>query len=285
MYIEALDWNTVWKEQMTRHIQSAKGIDCAMSWDNQSGAEEYWNMMREEQALFCDILSGVSVFPGDSVLDIGSGPGTVGLYFADRARSVTAVEPAEAMQILLKKNIKKCGFDNATIVPKRWEEVDPARDLHGPYDAVIASFSLGMTEIRDAIIKMCQVCAGTVYLLWFCGENSYDWNMSDLWPHLYGTQYRAMPGGEVLFNVLYQMGIYPNVEVFPFALTHRYASHEEAYAVFCEQLSPETQKQHAAIRQFLNKSLLETPEGVMLPYTSINMKLWWSVRRDRAKPG
>ena len=82
---------------------------------------------------------------------VSAGPGTLAIPFAEKAAHVTAVEPAEGMCSVMQEKMAEFGVKNITIVQKRWEDVDVARDLEPPYDVVIASFSLGMQDIRAAI--------------------------------------------------------------------------------------------------------------------------------------
>ncbi len=63
---------------------------------------------------------------------------------------------------------------------------------------------------------MIDVSSGYVYLYWFEGDASWDIHSRNLWPMLHGCRYIQGPKADILYNVLYNMGIYPNVKVFPF---------------------------------------------------------------------
>jgi hypothetical protein len=77
------------------------------------------------------------------------------------------------MLYCLKENIKAEGLINVSWIHKKWEDVD-LKDLDAPYDVVVASFSLAMPDIREAVIKMNKVSSKYVYLNWFAGMPSWE---------------------------------------------------------------------------------------------------------------
>jgi hypothetical protein len=167
------------------------------------------------------------------------------------------------------------GVGNIDVVQKRWEEVDVAEDLDPPYDVVIASFSLGMPDIRAAIEKMIEAASSRIYLYHFAGETHWDQNSRDLWPRLHGREYQPGPKSDVLYNVLYQMGIFPHVRTFRLRHTQRFASMEEAMEHFRRQYCISTAKQDAIVREHLAQ-VLQAENGVfVLPVESIRVKIWW----------
>jgi len=109
-------------------------------------------------------LSSLHLRPDSRVLDIGAGPGTLAIPIFAKVSQVTTVEPSPGMMQVLQENLSGRRIKNVRCIQKRWEKVDPARELDSPYDAVVAAFSLDMTDIREAIQKMIQVCSGYVYL-------------------------------------------------------------------------------------------------------------------------
>jgi len=169
-----IDWNEVWKEQMTKHNEMSGGMDCARYWDDEEEARNYWKMVKEESDLIEGMVQSMGISSTSRVLDIGAGPGTLAIPFSKKAAHVTAVEPSASMANVLRENIEDLGIENIDCVQKRWEEVDVESDLNSPYDLVIASFSLGMTDIKAAIKKMMKASSGRVYLAWFAGEPSWD---------------------------------------------------------------------------------------------------------------
>jgi ubiquinone/menaquinone biosynthesis C-methylase UbiE len=277
-----IDWNEIWKEQMARHNEMSNGMDCASYWDDEVEAKYYWEMVKEKRDLIEGMVQMMGISSTSRVLDIGAGPGTLAIPLSKKVAYVTAVEPSGAMFNVLRKNIEENGLDNIDCVQKRWEEVDVESDLDSPYDLIVASFSLGMTDIKAAIQKMMKVSSGRVYLAWFAGEPSWEKHSRELSTLLYGKNLsQPVPRSDVLFNVLCQMGIFPNVMVFPFELSRRFSSFEEAVDYFANQLRAKTDDQRSALGEALSQILEENEGSSVLKISSINMMIWWQNNLQR----
>jgi len=270
-----IDWNEVWKDQMRRNREASTTRDCAKIWESRESALKFWNMSQDNRHRVDKTIAGTEITPESRVLDIGAGPGTLAIPFAQRVANVTVVEPAEGMLSVLRDKMAEEGVGNIDVVQKRWEEVDVAEDLDPPYDVVIASFSLGMPDIRAAIEKMIEAASSRIYLYHFAGETHWDQNSRDLWPRFHGREYQPGPKSDVLYNVLYQMGIFPHVRTFRLRHTQRFASMEEAMEHFRRQYCISTAKQDAIVREHLAQ-VLQAENGVfVLPVESIRVKIWW----------
>jgi len=270
-----MDWNTVWQSKMAASAAAMGGSDCARAWDNDASARNYWQMVLAAQDLIDKLLSGLPINKDSRILDVGAGPGTLVVPLSPKVAHITAVEPAGAMAGVLDENIKAYGLTNVTCVNKRWEAVDEPKDLSAPYDVVIASFSLGMPDIRVAIEKMQRVSRGFVYLLWFAGPTSWDREYKTLLRDLFGKDYPGMPKADIIFNVLYQMGIYPNVEVFPGRMDHCYGSLDDLVTDCCARMPNLDDAQISTIKAYYQNVVEEKDQGIVLPYTWQSMKLWW----------
>ncbi|MGC9515823.1 class I SAM-dependent methyltransferase [Methanocrinis sp.] len=272
-----INWNEVWIDQMKRNREVSTARECARIWESRESALKFWNTSKENSGRVEDTIAGTEITPESRVLDIGSGPGTLAIPFAKRVASVTAVEPAEGMLSVLKEKMTEEAVINIGIVQKRWEDVSVAEDLDPPYDVVIASFSLGMPDIRAAIEKMIASAGpgGHIYLYHFAGETHWDRDCRSLWPRLHGRDYQPGPKADVLYNVLYSMGIYPHVRTFRLQHSQRFSSMEEAMEHFRSQYRITTAEQEAIVREHLGRVLVEENGGFSLPASSIRVKIWW----------
>jgi ubiquinone/menaquinone biosynthesis C-methylase UbiE len=275
---EKIDWNEVWKDQMLRSRESSPGRECARIWESKDMAERFWKMSQENKHRVEKTIAGTDICPESRVLDIGAGPGTLAIPFAKKVAQVTAVEPAAGMASMLREMAADQGIRNISLVQKRWEDVDVEKDLQLPYDVVIASFSLGMPDIRAAIEKMQKASSRYVYLYHFAGDTSWDVQWRGLWPKLHGREYCPGPKCDVLYNVLYQMGIYPNISVFKLLHNQRYSSLEEAFEALKPQAQVETPEQESVFRGYLSRALKEDSGSLILPGSSIRVKMWWDTR-------
>ena len=262
---------------MMQSITSSGGRDCVSCWSNKNEAGNYREMLEGEDLgsikPFREIMNLSSQF---TVLDIGAGTGRLAIPFARIASMVTAVEPSPQMLAVLKEDIKCFGIENIDCIQKRWEDVDVKRDLKGQYDLVVASFSLGFLDIRGAIEKMIAACSNCICIMWFAGEPSWDADYRKIRSALFGkTGSQSMPKSDILFNVLYQMGIYPNINVFDFEMLHRFESLDDATDYFSEKFYAKSSTQRSVLNEILFQILEDHNGQLILPYRSTNMMFWW----------
>lgn len=164
---------------------------------------------------------------------------------------------------------------------KRWEDVNVEFDLQLPYDAVIASFSLSMPDIREAISKMQEASFRHIYIYWFAGETSWDVRNRELWSKLHGKDYLVAPKSDLLFGVLYQMGIYPDVTTFGLKHKLRFSSFEEALDYLRPQYQVTTDQQESILRDYLDMNLIKEEGSFLLRNDSVRVKMSWEITADK----
>jgi SAM-dependent methyltransferase len=271
-----IDWNEVWKARQERHESSKHFDDPSHNWDRRENAIRYDTSSRSEYDVRVKTtLSGLPLTLSMRVLDIGAGPGTLAIPLAPLVKEVTAIEPGEGMVAILKDHIRKNGINNISCIQKRWEDVDPARDLAGPYDVVIASLSLTMHDIRAALEKMDAASFGSVYLYWFVDPPFWERMYVDLWEPLHGAVYCPGPKADCLFNVLYQMSIYPNVEMLPLDKEYRFSTRREMLAFFRHRFAVKTPKQRRVLDRYLAPLIKIERDEVVISGDSMFAKIWW----------
>jgi SAM-dependent methyltransferase len=273
---ENADWNEIWKARQLRHESSKHFDDPSHNWNRKENAERYDTNSRSR---FDDrvrlTIEGLDIDKTSRVLDIGSGPGTLALPLSPLVKEITAVEPGEGMVEILNQHIRREEITNISCVQKNWEEVDIARDLGGQYDVVIASLSLTMHDIRAALAKMDAASRKYVYLFWFVDSPFWEKMYDDLWVPLHGSPYYPGPKADCLFNVLYQMGIYANVEMLPLDKDYRFASEEEMIAFFTRRFNVTTPAQERVLGDYLRPLIQNVDNEVVISGDSTFAKIWW----------
>jgi ubiquinone/menaquinone biosynthesis C-methylase UbiE len=276
------DWNEIWKARQSLHESSKHFDDPSHNWNRRENAERYDSTSRSEyDDRVMTTIGGLDITKNSRVLDIGAGPGTLAIPLAPRVKEITAIEPGEGMVAILNERMKKKGITNVTTIQKRWEDIDPPSDLDGQYDVVIASLSLTMEDIRLALQKMDAVSREYVYLFWFVDMPFWEKMYADLWEPLHGSEYHPGPKADCLFVVLYQIGIYANVEMLPLKKEYRFTTLDEMTAFFRRRFNVITEEQERVMADYLKPLIRTIEHEIVISGYSTFAKIWW--RKDHKK--
>lgn len=274
--ISTIDWNEVWKAQMYERNHANHGRVRIDKWKDPEECKRFDRRAKaDDWKRSRDLIKRMDISETSRALDIGAGPGTLAVPLAQSIEHVTALEPSEAMLSCLRENIRAYGLDNIKIVRKTWEEADLERDLEPPYDVVIASYSLGVDDLREAIIKMNDVASKYVYIYWFADSSPWEKNYAELWEKLHGRPYKRMGKYNVIYNLLYQMGIMANVDIYPERSVSRYPSLDDAVADQKSGFGVTDDGQEAILREFLRGKLRVEDGQYVLRGTSHRARIWW----------
>jgi len=272
----AIDWNAIWNRELLNHWEVYGKRSGAGQWHSETAARRYWTRARKNHKQRIEsIIEDLNVSPTSRILDIGSGPGIISIPLAERVSHLTAVDPSPGMIAVLKEKMVEQGVSNIQCLQKYWEEIDPAADLEPPYDIIIASLSLDMMDIRPAIEKMNQVCTGAVYLHWFAGEPTWETHTRNLLPLLHKTPYSPLPKSDILFNVLYQMGIYPHISKSIYTHTETFNNSEEALAHYKDYYRASTPEQEQILKNYLAAMLEHRNDRLVSSSQATCLKIWW----------
>jgi ubiquinone/menaquinone biosynthesis C-methylase UbiE len=264
------DWNQIWKDAM---------IASRLTKDNYYDQEERAECYDKSDKIWIDGVRRVTALDPDpswTVLDIGSGPGNLALPLARRVRHVTIVEPSRHMVRRLDRHLAEEKLSNMRIITSRWEDVS-MEDV-GIHDIVISSYSLHFENILDALIKMNILARQRVYLYWFAGITSMEQPRVDLYPLIYGREYAPLPKCNILYNVLYDLGLYPDVEVLhATAKSEEYANYANALSYLKSTLNLSSKDHdHDEILYEYIEDRWRTDDGrIVLDESTVNVKLSW----------
>ena len=271
-------WRDLWQQKKLAQLRTPGFERAGTYWNNQknvtdiyvrSRTRESWQGKREAQLLAMQIPGGARV------LDIGGGTGTHAIPLAASGCDVTVIEPSVAMREELQKNLVSSGAGNLEIIPTRWEDV-PLSELGDPFDAVIASYSLSMVEIGEAIEKMQACCRGTIHLFWFLTPPAWARVSRDLWPLLHSREYPGEPLACDLWQVLYEMGIYANLTTeCKKATVYRAAG--DAVREYFQRLNCSTPAQEEILEAYFSRELRPCGDGFVLGGASYSAHIWWAV--------
>jgi len=142
MWLEMLDWDAEWKAAHERSPLKVTPENEGRWRDFWSlDAQYYLNEVKAESA-FYDLVVGRLMDEGwarpeDDVLDIGSGPGTLALPLSAKVRSVTALDEAEGMLDVLRRESCARGASNIIVQKASWQE----HHRREGFDLVLTSLS------------------------------------------------------------------------------------------------------------------------------------------------
>jgi SAM-dependent methyltransferase len=204
------------------------------------------------------LLQGIT--PQSTVLDVGAGTGRFALALASYADHVTAVEPNTAMLEIMRQEMLGRNLSNVTIVPTTWQ--DAPSDLHS--DIVLCSHVLyPIREVDTFIAKILSATRRTCYI--YMRALHFDQVTAPLWQHFHGDRRHLPPSYIHALDVMFEMGLYANVEVVTMPNTMRYPSLDIAVMEMLEQLIlPDDDETRAELRRLLAPWLIEQ-DGILTP--------------------
>ena len=272
-----IDWNNIWNKVNGANIKCGAYGECASIWESKEQARAFLKNSIENPGRVHHIIESLPLSPDYRVLDIGSGPGTVAVPIAGRVGHVTAIEPSPGMAGVMEEYAAESGVKNLSIVNKCWEDIDLSADLEGSYDLVVASYSLGMQDLGESIKMMCEVSSKWIYLFWISGNPSWEKGLVNLWPKLHGKDFNCSPQADIIYNILYSMGIYPNMKVSRLQNLNRFPDLDFAVSQYSSVYNIQNSEQEEILRGYLNKNLIKTEDGYELPETNMCTAIWWDV--------
>jgi SAM-dependent methyltransferase len=275
--LTAGSWREQWRQLKLAHCAVPNYGNAKQFWNNKKNVQTVYMKSREKNQHQTEArLNAMAIPAGSRVLDIGAGPGTFAVPLAALGCAVTVVEPSSVMREALAERIARENVPAITILPKRWEDVRPD-ELGEPYDVVIASYSLTMMDIAEAVEKMQASCRGTVHLFWFLTPPSWANVNRDLWPLLHGGEFPGEPLADWLWQVLVEMGIYANLSVEIKSSPTHFASFDEAAGEFIQRLNCSTPEHEETVKNYLHSVLRQDTDGFRLGDETLGAHIWWSM--------
>ena len=195
-----------------------------------------------------------------SVLDIGAGTGRLAVALAPQAKELIVVEPNAAMLEYLRRDAQEQGLTNISYLQTTWQ--DAPNDLSS--DIVICSHVL--YPIQDIVPFLAKLQAATREVCYiYMRATPIDAQTNHLWRHFHGDERCFPPSYIHALDVLYEMGIFANVEIVETSQSLRYSSLDVAVNELVEQLIlPDDEQTRTALRGLLAEWLVEV-DGQLMP--------------------
>jgi 2-polyprenyl-3-methyl-5-hydroxy-6-metoxy-1,4-benzoquinol methylase len=248
------------------------GSSSADYWNRR--AQSYHRATRERTASdpFFQKLSQI-VTPDTTVLDVGAGTGRFTLALAPLVKQVIAVEPNAAMLSYLEQEASAQGLANISSVPATWQEAPS--DLQA--DIVICSHVLyPIREVDTFLTKLSAAARQSCYI--YMRALHFDTFTAPLWQHFHGDVRQQQPGYIDALAVLYEMGIYANVEIVKTPGSMRFPSLNVAVEDLSEHLIlPQDEAIRTELRELLASWLVERDGLLAIPADEmVSAVIWWT---------
>ncbi len=236
-----IDWATLRQNALNKKGWKSKGPE---DWDKK--ARSFSNRVKDSR--YIDLfLSHLPLNPEMSVIDIGSGPGTLSLPIASKVKKVTALDYSVEMLHIIDEYCNEQHIANIKTVQCAWEDNWSEKDIQ-PHDIAIASRSMGVRDLRAALTKINDYANQFVFISDRIGPTPFE-------PAAFkalGRPTNTGPDYIYTINTLYSMGISPNVNILELERDTTYPSIDKAVEsyrwMFHQITADETRKLTAYIQ-------------------------------------
>lgn len=198
-------WNEQWKQNYIEREQRIRSNPLIDYWDKRARdfslmrKSNDYDFGRKVYAALSEVLS-----PDATMLDIGAGPGSFTVPFAQKIKFVTAVEPSKGMADVLRENVKEAGVENITVIEALLEDLpqDPSHDFQ--FDLVAISLVLWMfPDVWPRILQMERYAKSSCVIV----AGIPDWKNPGV------TGNTDVEEFQVLYNMLISKGRFPHVSI------------------------------------------------------------------------
>jgi SAM-dependent methyltransferase len=253
---------TDWKQRVAAHAEQLRRIQAATG----GTGEDSWESLtpsfqadprRTDDVELTRLLQEVDA--ATTLLDVGGGAGRFALPLALRCQHVIVVEPSASMGDSLRQLAADAGIANVSIVAQRWEEaaVEPA-------DVVLCAHVVyTIADIQPFIDKLVQHARDKVVMPTHVRPPMSRFDL--FWPQVHGEERQQVPGLAEFVPVLWEMDIYPQLEMFDPVPFRAFRTWERALETLRQRLlvAPDTE-QDRRLQQAMHALLLETPAGYVI---------------------
>jgi SAM-dependent methyltransferase len=202
MRVSDIDFARLYREEMSRSKRSGKPVEY---WDERAPA---LSQRVFDSAYGREFVERMDLTGCTTLLDVGCGPGTIGLSVASRLEHVYGLDYSPGMLAAFEENARARGIDCVTSILRSWE--DDWTDV--PLcDVVVASRSTAVADLEAALLKLDSKARLRVYFTYPAqGRLGCDEICRAI-----GRPEQALPDYLYVVGILHHLGFYPTLDYLP----------------------------------------------------------------------
>lgn len=257
-----LNWLEFWEEKLENKI--------IKDWDK--AAEGFYKRSKRDNYQD-ELLKRLKLSKEDTVLDVGCGEGSITIPIAKKVKSVTGLDSSRNMLEFLNKRASEENIKNIKTVLSDIEDI--SYDELGDYDIVVASRCLnGIIPIEKTLMELNKIANKYVFFTAF-GPN--DRKLVKNFEASIGKYTNRFPDYNYHFNILFNMGIYANIERLDISNVHEYNNIDEIMNNGKFHTDIMSYEEKEKLRKYLEKNTETNPENGKLysPLDTTDWILFW----------
>ena len=269
-----LDWDELWQNARARKTWASSG---AKDWDEKAPS---FSSRNQSSPFVSQVLDLIPLTASSTVLDIGCGPGTLAMPIASRVKSVTAVDYSSGMLSTLTDLASQAGTRNIRTVQASWEDDWQSHGI-GQHDITLASRSLAVADLRDALQRLDRYASSLVFIVDRISPSPFD-------PEAFAAVGRTFDGGPdyiYVLNTLYTMGIHASVRIISLDREILFADLDDAMRSYGWMIKNMSASEESALRRHLKTKCRPADDGRIIierGFTPQWACIWWSKADQRS---
>ncbi len=259
---EAIDWNNLRQEAQKRKSTKKK---TAQEWNNRAPSFAKRTTKSIYTRNFIELLNPQKNW---SLLDVGSGPGTLAIPLAPKVKKITCLDYSENMLAILKQKTRKGKINNIVCCNGSWEDDWPSLGIT-PHDVAIASRSLAVDNLQQALEKLCMFAKKKVAVTDRVKHGPRD-------PYAFkavGRELEIGPDYIYTLNLLYQMGIQASCTFIKLQEKQEYPDLEEAVQSYSWMFHNLNEKEKKKLKNYV-QSITTRADNDMLQLNREHLPTW-----------
>jgi SAM-dependent methyltransferase len=203
------------------------------AWE-QNFADFYNKVAAMEKTYTLNQVDALPLLPGDTLLDMGCGPGRLSVPLAQRVKSVTSLDMSDAVLKYCEANARTARLTNLTTKKMDFQEAVAGENIE-LHDVVICSRSVGLWNLK----KLSSFASRLTAIVLFANAPAIPQLLANIFNGTTADQQQKPPflkfgqdrrvNYNIFYNIAYDLGYEPNVRIVEDGFTKDYESKEKAY--------------------------------------------------------